>query len=84
MQDAVLAVNRKGLMIAVNPAMKAILGKHKSSLLGCPLAVLEPNLPLASTVKTGKEEHGVVLRLAGRDWIVNRTPIRERGKIVGG
>ncbi|UUZ66020.1 propionate catabolism operon regulatory protein PrpR [Polaromonas sp. P1-6] len=83
LQDAVLAVNHDGLIIAVNPAMKAILGQDKTSLLGHPLAMLTPDLSLDSTLQTGREERGVVLRLAGRDWVVNRTPIREHGQITG-
>lgn len=83
LQDAVLAVNHAGLVIAVNPAMKKILGQGSASLLGRPLALLEPDLSLRSTLETGQEERGVVLRLAGRDWVVNRTPIREHGEIVG-
>ena len=83
LQDAVLAVNHEGLIIAVNPAMKAILGQDSASLLGSPLAVLAPDLSLSSALEYGKEERGVVLRLVGRDWIVNRTPIREHGEVVG-
>ena len=83
LQDAVLAVNQDGLIIAVNPAMKAILGQDKASLLGHPLAMLTPELSLGATLATGQEERGVVLRLVGRDWIVNRTPIREHGDITG-
>ncbi len=83
LQDAVLAVNHAGLIIAVNPAMKKILGQDTASLLGRPLALLEPDLSLRSSLETGKEERGVVLRMAGSDWVVNRTPIREHGEIVG-
>jgi propionate catabolism operon transcriptional regulator len=83
LHDAVLAVNRDGLIIAVNPAMKAILGQDKAALLGHPLTRLAPELSLGATLATGQEERGVVQRLAGRDWIVNRTPIREHGEITG-
>lgn len=83
LHDAVLAVNRDGRIIAVNPAMKNILGESQGTLLGHPLARLTPDLSLGATLATGKEERGVVLRLAGRDWIVNRTPIREHGDITG-
>ncbi|MDB5779517.1 MAG: propionate catabolism operon regulatory protein PrpR [Polaromonas sp.] len=83
LHDAVLAVNHDGLIIAVNPAMKAILGQDKAALLGHPLTRLSPELSLGATLATGQEERGVVLRLAGRDWIVNRTPIREHGEITG-
>jgi len=83
LHDAVLAVNQDGLIIAVNPAMKAILGQDKTALLGHPLVMLTPELSLGATLATGQEERGVVLRLAGRDWIVNRTPIREHGEITG-
>lgn len=83
LHDAVLAVNRDGRIIAVNPAMKNIIGESQGTLLGHPLARLTPDLSLGATLATGKEERGVVLRLAGRDWIVNRTPIREHGDITG-
>lgn len=83
LQDAVLAVNHDGLIIAVNPAMKVILGLDKASLLGHPLSMLTPDLSLGSTLATGMEERGVVLRLAGRDWVGNRTAIREHGVITG-
>ena len=83
LQDAVLAVNQDGLVIAVNPAMQAILGQDKASLLGRPLALLTPDLSLDATLATGRAERGVVVRLADRDWIVNRTPIREHGDITG-
>lgn len=85
LQDAVLAVNHDGLIIAVNPAMKRILGQEqdRASLLGQPLAMLTPDLSLDSTLATGIEERGVVLRLAERDWVANRTAIREHGAITG-
>ena len=83
LQDAVLAVNQDGQVIAANPAMQQILGHEHASLLGRPLSLLESDLSLQSTLKTGREERGVVLRLAGHDWVVNRTPIREHGEIVG-
>ncbi len=83
LQDAVLAVNRDSQIIAVNPAMKSIFGQDNVTLLGQPLAMLTPDLSLGSTLTSGKEERGVVLRLAGHDWVVNRTPIREYGDITG-
>jgi propionate catabolism operon transcriptional regulator len=83
LQDAVLAVDRRHRVIAINPRMQQLLGKSRGSLLGIALDAIEPELSLERTMQSGAEERAVVLRFARRDWIVNRTPIREDGDIVG-
>ncbi len=83
LQDAVLAVNQAEQLIAINPAMQQILGLERSPLLGCQLSALTTDLSLQTTLRDGRQERGVVLRLGGRNWVANRTPISEQGKIVG-
>jgi propionate catabolism operon transcriptional regulator len=83
LQEAVLAVNRDNLIIAVNPPMQQLLGPPNAKLLGQSLDALEPELSLQATLDGGQEERAVVQRFAQRDWVVNRTPIREHGEIVG-
>ena len=83
LQEAVLAVDRDDRVIAVNPPMQQLLGPAHAQLLGRSLATIEPELSLQPTLDDGRVERGVVQRFAGRDWVVNRTPIRERGGIVG-
>lgn len=83
LQDAVLAVNQSEQIIAINPAMQRILGLSGAPRPGVLLASVTSELSLQQTIETGQPEHATVLRLQGRDWIANRTPIREYGKTTG-
>ncbi len=83
LQEAVLAVNRDNRVIAVNPPMQQLLGSPHARLIGQSLQALEPELSLQPTLDSGQVERAVVQRFAQRDWVVNRTPIREHGEIVG-
>lgn len=83
LQDAVLAVDRRHRVIAINSRMQQLLNKADTVLLGKSLDAIEPELSLIQTMESGIEERAMVLRFARRDWIVNRTPIREYGDIVG-
>jgi propionate catabolism operon transcriptional regulator len=83
LQDAVLAVDRRHRVIAINPRMQQLLNKPGMPLLGMRLDEIEPELSLEHTMEHGAEERAVVLRFARRDWIANRTPIREYGELVG-
>jgi propionate catabolism operon transcriptional regulator len=83
LQDAVLAVDRRHQVIAINPRMQQLLNKGGPALLGKALDTIAPELSLLHTMEAGAQERALVLRFAGRDWIANRTPIREYGEIVG-
>jgi transcriptional regulator, propionate catabolism operon regulatory protein len=83
LQEAVLAVDRQHRIIALNPPMHRLLAHAQGPLLGQRLDRVEPALSLQDTLDTGAEERGEVQRFAQRDWIVNRTPIREHGDLVG-
>ncbi|MCT6720767.1 propionate catabolism operon regulatory protein PrpR [Acidovorax sp. K2F] len=83
LQEAVLAVNQSEQIIAINPAMQRILGLVRAPRLGEPLASVTTDLSLRETLEGGQPEHGAVLRLQGRDWIANRTPIYEGGHTTG-
>ncbi|MCZ4312331.1 propionate catabolism operon regulatory protein PrpR [Comamonadaceae bacterium G21597-S1] len=83
LQDAVLAVDQEHRIIAANTPMRRLLGHTTASAPGMPLDAAPPELSLRATLETGAEERAVVLRFADRDWIANRTPIRENNQIVG-
>lgn len=83
LQEAVLAVDRDNRVIAVNPPMEMLLGRVKARMIGQHLEDIEPALSLQSTLASGMQERGSVFRFAQRDWIANRTPIREHGETVG-
>lgn len=83
LQDAVLAVDREHRIIALNPPMQRLLELDTDALKEKPLDQLRPELTLRATLDTGQQESAGLQRLGGRDWVVNRTAIRERGVIVG-
>lgn len=83
LQEAVLAVDPGNCVIAVNRPMEALLGKSRQALLGVPLDKVAPALSLSGTLESGLEERGHVMYFAGREWIMNRTPILERGRTAG-
>lgn len=83
LQDAVLAVDGENRVIAANPRMQQLMGVAGDALMGQDLARLQPELSLLATLEHGADERGRVQRFQGRDWIVNRSPIRERGMVAG-
>ena len=83
LQEAVVAVDRDDRIIAANPPMQALLGGPGLRLQGQALQSLEPALSLRATLDSGQQERAVAERFAQRDWVANRTPIREHGAIVG-
>jgi len=83
LQDAVLAVDRDHRIIAVNPSMQRLLDLDNGAMLGQPLEQLGRGLTLRATLETGQGESARLFRLGGRDWVANRSPIRERGAVVG-
>ena len=83
LQDAVLAVDLQNRITALNPAMEAILGRSRTTLIGQKAKDVEAMLSLEGVLESGQAERGIVLSFQRRDWIANRTPIQERGRTTG-
>jgi len=83
LQEAVLAVDSRHRIIALNPPMQRLLGHLHGALLGRRLDHVEPELSLQDTLDSGAEERGAVQHFKQRDWVINRTPIRAYGNLVG-
>ncbi|MFN3496169.1 MAG: sigma 54-interacting transcriptional regulator, partial [Hydrogenophaga sp.] len=83
LHEAVLAVDTQDAIIAINPPMQALLAGGEPVAVGTALEALAPELSLRATVRAGETERGVVQRFLGRDWVVNRSPIREGQQVVG-
>ncbi len=83
LQEAVLAVNRAGAVIALNSPMETVLGRTRSDLLGAHIDEVAPEFSLTSTLANEREERQQMCQFNRREWLVNRTLIRERGQVVG-
>jgi transcriptional regulator, propionate catabolism operon regulatory protein len=83
LQDALLAVDASGVVIAANPAMQRALGLPATPLPGRRLAELPAELGLEPLLRGAAAESGSVLRLAGRDWVADRRPIVARQQVTG-
>jgi propionate catabolism operon transcriptional regulator len=83
LQDALLAVDAAGVVIAANPAMQRALGLPAAPLLGRRLSELPDELGLEPILRGAAAEPGGVLRLAGRDWVADRRPIVARQQVAG-
>ncbi|MBK1690133.1 propionate catabolism operon regulatory protein PrpR [Rubrivivax gelatinosus] len=83
LQDAVLAVDRHGVVTAANPAMQRALGEPVLALVGRTLDALPEELALAPVLRGAPPDDGSVLRLNGRDWVAARRPLLEQGRVAG-
>lgn len=82
LQEAVLAVDDAGNLIAMNPPMDALLNSGGVSVLGRSLVDVAPELSRAAT-QQGTDRGGRVLHFVGRDWVVRRAPISDEQGIAG-
>jgi len=83
LQEAVLSVDHAQRITAANSAMAALLGAAPPALRGRALHEVAPGLAMAEVLAGGEGEHGIVLPFGGRDWIANRTPLRDGARITG-
>ncbi len=83
LQEAVLAVDTAGRVIALNPAMESLLALPRQAVLGLPVERAAPELAVGDVLAGDVEERQKVCQIHRREWLMNRTPIRERGQVVG-
>jgi propionate catabolism operon transcriptional regulator len=83
LKEAVLAVDRSGRIITLNSPMEAALGHDRHDLIAKLLDEVAPELSLAETLASGRDDQQRVCQIGQREWLMNRTPIRERDAVVG-
>lgn len=81
LQDAVLAADREGRLIAANPAMLKALGWPGAQAPQGRLAALWPELDWPVGVPLQARQS--VLRLQQRDWVANLMPWEDAGEVIG-
>ncbi len=84
LQDPVLAVDLDETVIAINPAMRELIGVTAlEPIIGRPLAALTNEVSLRTVLGNAQADQGAVIRVQGRDCVANRTPILEQGVMTG-
>ncbi len=81
--EAVLAVDDRHRIIAVNSAMEQVLGLPRDRLVGRALDDLDTALSLQAVLREGTSERDRILLYRGREWVAHLTPIREYDTVVG-
>lgn len=83
LQEAVLAVDSDGYVIALNPPIEDLLRLPRHVLLGRLLDDVASEISLTETLRSGVEEKRSVCLIHRREWVMNRTLMRENDQIVG-
>ncbi|MEB2298289.1 sensor histidine kinase [Lysinibacillus xylanilyticus] len=83
-REAIITVNHKGEITTLNNAAAKILHlSDKDSVIGENIKYHVPNTHLLDVLTYGKKQHDKPMIINGNEVIVNRVPIKMRGKIVG-
>ncbi|MGE7689079.1 ATP-binding protein [Lysinibacillus sp. NPDC097214] len=83
-REAIITVNHKGEITTLNNAAAKILHlSDKDSVIGENIKYHVPNTHLLEVLTYGKKQHDKPMIINGNEVIVNRVPIKMKGKIVG-
>lgn len=83
LHEAVLSVDKRHRITALNPLMETIIGFDYADAINVPLEEILPDLSLASVLVSGEKEIGDVVQLGHRTFVINRIPIHEQGVLTG-
>ncbi|MFA5812889.1 MAG: PrpR N-terminal domain-containing protein, partial [bacterium] len=83
LHEAVLAVDAKEQVIAINPLMERLIGKSVDEMLGHRLRDVMTELNLGAVLEGHAQETGEVVLIKGQTYVANRIAIREHGNISG-
>ena len=83
LHEAVLAVDTKEQVIAINPLMERLIDKSADEMLGHRLRDVMTEINLGAVLEGRAEESGEVVQINGQTCVANRIAIREHGNISG-
>ncbi len=81
--EAIVAVDRKGVVTAINQAARAILGPRHKEYVGTPISEIVPSAGLLSVMERGEEVLGSVRNIGETMIAANLVPIRIGGEVTG-
>jgi propionate catabolism operon transcriptional regulator len=83
LRDGVLAVNARGLVQSMNPAMAALLGVEPGAALGRDIDDVLPRSGLREVLKSGHAVTDRMLEIGRRSVLADLTPLAEDGALEG-
>jgi transcriptional regulator, propionate catabolism operon regulatory protein len=83
LHEAVLAVDTKERIIAINPLMERLIDKSADKMLGQRFQDVVTELNLSAVLEGRAQDTGEVVVINGQTFVANRIAIRERGNISG-
>lgn len=78
-----IIVDANGIVTHVNQTYLNVLGKTRREVIGKPITEITPGTKLPETLATGKIDTVDVWTVNNHSMLVNRLPIKSKGKIVG-
>jgi len=81
--SGIIAVDTDGKFTIVNQKAEEILGFSQSEAVGVPAARLIPDTGLTNVLATGRSELGKPFKWSSKALMVSRSPIIERGELIG-
>jgi propionate catabolism operon transcriptional regulator len=83
MDDGMICVDAQGRLNLYNPTAEAMLGRDLTALLGHPATDLGRDLGFDEVLATGAKRSADIIKIQGRERVVNCHPILVDGKVHG-
>ncbi|MFA7278692.1 MAG: propionate catabolism operon regulatory protein PrpR [Sterolibacterium sp.] len=83
LREAVLSVNIRGRITAINPAMERMLGLTRAHAMERLIADIAPEVSMDQVLATGQQEVEQVVQINQLTCVANRIPIHEAGLRTG-
>ncbi|VFQ46742.1 sigma 54-interacting transcriptional regulator [Desulfoluna butyratoxydans] len=81
--NPVVGVDSRSRVVLCNQTFTKVVGRSRDEVIGTPIASIIPETRLTHIVNTGKTEAAKKIRIAGKLYLANRTPIINDGNVVG-
>lgn len=81
--SGIIAVDPEGTITVINDAAARLMGVSKLETVGRPLMSVVPNSGLINVLETGRPEVGRPQVIGERTVIANRSPVLDKGSMVG-
>jgi PAS domain S-box-containing protein len=82
--DGLVAIDRRGNIVLLNPAAAEILGVNRDSAVGKPVKQIIPNSRMLRVLETGEPEINQRQELADKTILTSRLPVRDTNAAIIG